>query len=245
MDTTRGFVQKLYVLLCVVLASLPAFAHAHGGTRLLIVESRARPTCASSWRSAALEQTVTVEGATPVLEMTSNVISTHAQQQGVNELPLAGRNAFTLRAARARRRGAAGHRQHALQRHAGRHDQSDDRRRQQLVERLQERRHELLRHGAGPARRGRGSHGRDRRPRRRRRRHRRRQPEVRHAPRHRTSTAAASFEQYRTDKLNANSFSNERPRPAEGRSCAATTSAATSAARSSRAAARATSCSSS
>jgi hypothetical protein len=34
MDTTRGFVQKLYVLLCVVLATLPAFAHAHGGARL-------------------------------------------------------------------------------------------------------------------------------------------------------------------------------------------------------------------
>ena len=120
----------------------------------------------------------------PVLEMTSNVISSTLNNKDVNELPLAGRNAFTLRASHARRGRAARHGQHALQRHARRNDQPDNRRRQQLLERLQERRHELLRHGAGPARRRRTGDGRDRRPRRRRRRHGRREPEVHHAPRH-------------------------------------------------------------
>ena len=43
-----------------------------------------------------LEQTVTVEGTTPVLEMTSNVISSTLSRQAITELPLAGRNVFTF-----------------------------------------------------------------------------------------------------------------------------------------------------
>ena len=37
-----------------------------------------------------------VEGSTPVLEMTSNVISSTLSRKTVTELPLAGRNAFTF-----------------------------------------------------------------------------------------------------------------------------------------------------
>ncbi|HEX7779227.1 MAG TPA: carboxypeptidase-like regulatory domain-containing protein, partial [Vicinamibacterales bacterium] len=44
----------------------------------------------------AVEQSVTVEGTTPVLERSSNVISATLTNKDVNELPLAGRNAFTL-----------------------------------------------------------------------------------------------------------------------------------------------------
>ena len=116
----------------------------------------------------------------------------HAEQQGRQRASARRPQCLHVRASRAGRGRAAGHRQHALQRHAGRHDQSDDRRRQQLVERLQERRHELLRHRAGATRRGRAGDGRDGRPRRRRRRHGRRQPEVRHAARHEQLPAAAS-----------------------------------------------------
>ncbi len=107
-----------------------------------------------------------------------------AQQQGDHRAAPGRTQRVRLRAPRARRRRPGRHRQHALQRHAGRHDQPDDRRRQQLVERVQERRHELLRHRPGPARRHRRSDGRIGRPRRGRGRHGRREPEVRHAPRH-------------------------------------------------------------
>jgi hypothetical protein len=43
-----------------------------------------------------LEQTVTVEGSSPVLEMTSNVISSTLSRQAITELPLAGRNVFNF-----------------------------------------------------------------------------------------------------------------------------------------------------
>jgi hypothetical protein len=43
-----------------------------------------------------VEQNITVEGKTPVLEMSSNVISSTLNNKDVNELPIAGRNAFTL-----------------------------------------------------------------------------------------------------------------------------------------------------
>ena len=43
-----------------------------------------------------LEQTVTVEGSSPVLEMTSNVISSTLNRKAITELPLAGRNVFTF-----------------------------------------------------------------------------------------------------------------------------------------------------
>jgi len=44
----------------------------------------------------ALEQTVTVEGSNPVLEITSNAISSTLSNKSINELPLGGRNAFTF-----------------------------------------------------------------------------------------------------------------------------------------------------
>ncbi len=43
-----------------------------------------------------LEQVITVEGTTPVLQMTSNVISSTLNNKEMNELPLAGRSAFGL-----------------------------------------------------------------------------------------------------------------------------------------------------
>src|SRR3954468_12732202 len=101
----------------------------------------------------SMGETVTVSGSAPVLETTQNTISTTIERKQVIELPLPSRDAFTLArlvpgavapAPGARRGPPRRHRQHALQRHAWRHDQSDARRRQQLVERLQERWHELL-----------------------------------------------------------------------------------------------------
>src|SRR5262245_60842638 len=44
----------------------------------------------------ALTETITVEGSTPVLEMTSNVISNTLSNKDVTQLPLGGRNAFTF-----------------------------------------------------------------------------------------------------------------------------------------------------
>ena len=44
----------------------------------------------------AVEEVVTVEGSNPVLEMTSNAVSTTLNNKLVTELPLAGRNAFTF-----------------------------------------------------------------------------------------------------------------------------------------------------
>ena len=44
----------------------------------------------------ALEQTITVEGSNPVLEITSNAISSTLSNKSINELPLGGRNAFTF-----------------------------------------------------------------------------------------------------------------------------------------------------
>jgi hypothetical protein len=41
-------------------------------------------------------ENITVEGKTPVLEMSSNVISSTLNNKDVNELPIAGRNAFTF-----------------------------------------------------------------------------------------------------------------------------------------------------
>ena len=41
-------------------------------------------------------ESITVEGKSPVLEMSSNVISSTLNNKDVNELPIAGRNAFTL-----------------------------------------------------------------------------------------------------------------------------------------------------
>jgi hypothetical protein len=81
-----------------------------------------------------VEQNITVEGKTPVLEMSSERHFEHAEQQGRERAPDCGPQCIHARASRAGCRGAAGHREHALQRHAGRHDQSDDRRRQQLLE---------------------------------------------------------------------------------------------------------------
>ena len=43
-----------------------------------------------------LEQMITVEGSTPVLETTSNAISSTLSNKTITELPLAGRNAFTF-----------------------------------------------------------------------------------------------------------------------------------------------------
>ena len=156
----------------------------------------------------------------------------HAEQQGRERASARRPQCVCARPSRAWRRGAAGHRQHALQRHAGRHDQSDDRRRQQLLERIQERRHELLRHRAGQTRRGRAGHGRDGRPRRRRRRHRRRQPEVRHAPRH-EPVHGQLLRAVPHGQAQREHVRQRAPAACRRTSCAATTSAATSAARSS------------
>ncbi len=92
-----------------------------------------------------LEEAITVEGthAGPGDDLQRDL--EHAQQQD-NHRAAAGRTQRVhIRTTRARRGRAAGHRQHAFQRHARRHHQPDDRRRQQLLERIQERRHELLR----------------------------------------------------------------------------------------------------
>ena len=100
-----------------------------------------------------VEQNVTVEGRSPVLDMTSNVIGSTLSNKEV--AGTAARPAATRSRSRGscrapwRRRAPAARTTTACR--AG--HQPDHRRRQQLLERLQERRHQLLRHGAGAARR--------------------------------------------------------------------------------------------
>lgn len=62
----------------------------------VIVESSRTTDLRVKLHVGGLDETITVEGATPVLEMTSNVISGTLSNKSINELPLAGRNAFTL-----------------------------------------------------------------------------------------------------------------------------------------------------
>lgn len=62
----------------------------------VIVESGRTTDLRVKLQVGGLDETVTVEGATPVLEMTSNMISGTLNQKALTELPLAGRNAFTM-----------------------------------------------------------------------------------------------------------------------------------------------------
>lgn len=64
--------------------------------RKVVVESGRTTDLRVKLAPGGLEQTVTVEGSSPVLEMTSNAISTTLNNKAITELPLAGRNAFTL-----------------------------------------------------------------------------------------------------------------------------------------------------
>ena len=73
-------------------AGLPARGLQQGRRRIGPHDRPARQARAS----AASKQTITVEGTTPVLEMTSNVISSTLNNKTITELPLAGRNAFTF-----------------------------------------------------------------------------------------------------------------------------------------------------
>jgi carboxypeptidase family protein len=49
-----------------------------------------------SMKVGNLEEAITVEGATPVLERTSNMVSSTLSMKAINEMPLAGRDVFTL-----------------------------------------------------------------------------------------------------------------------------------------------------
>ena len=148
------------------------------------VESSRTTDIGVSLQPGGLSEVITVEGATPVLETSSNVISSTLNRKDITELPLPGRNAFTFaRLVPGVAQPASTGSTHYNGMPGGTIN-PDDRRHQQLLERLQERRHELLRHRARASRRDRGSHGRIGRPRRRRRRPGRRQPEVRHPARH-------------------------------------------------------------
>jgi hypothetical protein len=64
--------------------------------RKVIVESGRTTDLRVKLAPGGLEETVTVEGSSPVLEMTSNVISSTLNRQAISELPLAGRNVFTF-----------------------------------------------------------------------------------------------------------------------------------------------------
>ncbi len=183
----------------------------------------------------ALEQTVTVEGATPVLEMTSNVISSTLNNKAITELPLAGRNAFAF----ARLVPGAVAPQGTGSTHFNGMPGGTI---NPTIDGVNNSSNGFKSGGTSffgtvPARLGAveevtvetaglggdaGVTG---------------GVNLKFVTRRGTNQYRGSvFEQYRTDKLNANSFGNSRPRPAEGRSCAATTSAATSAVRSCRAA---------
>ncbi|MEO5894835.1 MAG: carboxypeptidase-like regulatory domain-containing protein [Vicinamibacterales bacterium] len=64
--------------------------------RKVIVESGRTTDLRVKLAPGGVEQSVTVEGSSPVLEMTSNVISSTLNNKAITELPLAGRNAFTF-----------------------------------------------------------------------------------------------------------------------------------------------------
>ena len=132
-------------LLCISrseLRRLSGHCHASGlpdrglqqGRRRSVADDRPARRVSSQ---AACREVVTVEGATPVLETSSNVISGTLNRKDITELPLRGPQRVQLRAPGARRRAApTEHGQHALQRHARRHHQHHRRRHQQLLERF-------------------------------------------------------------------------------------------------------------
>src|SRR5215203_2497838 len=62
----------------------------------LVVESGRTTDLRVKLAAGGIEQTVTVEGSTPVLEMTSTAVSSTLNNKTITELPLAGRNAFTF-----------------------------------------------------------------------------------------------------------------------------------------------------
>ena len=62
----------------------------------VIVEAGRTTDLRISLGLGGVEQNVTVEASTPVLDRSSNVISATLTNKDVNELPLAGRNAFTF-----------------------------------------------------------------------------------------------------------------------------------------------------
>ena len=62
----------------------------------VVVEAGRTTDIRVDWPSAASSENVTVEGTSPVLDMTSNVIGSTLNNKEVKELPLAGRNAFTF-----------------------------------------------------------------------------------------------------------------------------------------------------
>jgi hypothetical protein len=64
--------------------------------RKVVVESGRTTDLRIKLAPGGLDETVTVEGSSPVLEMTSNVISNTLNNKAITELPLAGRNAFTF-----------------------------------------------------------------------------------------------------------------------------------------------------
>ena len=65
-------------------------------TTKVIVESSRTTDLRIKLQVGSIGETVTVEGATPVLETSTNVISGTLNNKSINELPLAGRSTFTL-----------------------------------------------------------------------------------------------------------------------------------------------------
>lgn len=62
----------------------------------VVVESGRTTDLRIRLATGGIEQTITVEGTAPVLEMTSNVISSTLNNKNITELPLPGRNAFVF-----------------------------------------------------------------------------------------------------------------------------------------------------
>lgn len=62
----------------------------------VVVESGRTTDLRIKLSPGGLEEAITVEGTTPVLEMTSNVISTTLNNKAITEMPLAGRNVFAF-----------------------------------------------------------------------------------------------------------------------------------------------------
>ena len=62
----------------------------------VVVEASRTTDLRVSLQPGGLSEVVTVEGATPVLETSSNVISGTLNRKDITELPLPGRNAFTF-----------------------------------------------------------------------------------------------------------------------------------------------------
>ena len=124
----------------------------------ILVQTARSTDVVVQFQVAGVTEQLNVEGRSPIVETSSTTVANTVSNAEIAKLPLAGRNilnfallvpgtATSCRLARQR-----------IQRAPRRRDQHHPRRREQQLAALPQRRHELLRVCADPARRGRGGH---------------------------------------------------------------------------------------